>query len=76
MGIIRSNLFLGLMMAIGLGAIVLALLFAGVFQNVKGGLTWFLHASHFTTRSIYSASVKNFVETACINLQRSCMILV
>jgi hypothetical protein len=31
MGTIRSNLFLGLMMLTGLGAIVLALLLAGVF---------------------------------------------
>ena len=31
MGTIRSNVFLGLMMLIGLGAIVLALLWAGVF---------------------------------------------
>ena len=37
------------------------------FQKVKGGLTWFLHASHFTTRSIYSASTNssgnNFLPT-------------
>ena len=31
MGTIRSNLFLGLMMAIGLGVIIIALAFAGVF---------------------------------------------
>jgi hypothetical protein len=31
MGKIRSNLFLGLMMAIGLGVIVIALAIAGVF---------------------------------------------
>lgn len=31
MGTIRSNLFLGLMMLIGLGVIVIALAWAGVF---------------------------------------------
>ena len=31
MGTIRSNIFLGLMMTIGLGAILIALAWAGVF---------------------------------------------